>query len=88
MFWRCFAARGPGALFNIIEVMNKATYQDILADNLVDSARKLIIGRTDNDSKRTEIVKWKWYPCCAIAVSVSRLKPHEKPAVWTEEAGT
>ena len=41
MLWGCFTASGPGALVNINGIMNSTKYQDILANNLVASARKL-----------------------------------------------
>ena len=41
----CFAASGSGALVKINGIMNSTKYQDILAKNLVASARKLKLGR-------------------------------------------
>ena len=41
MLWGCFAASVPGALVKINGIMNCTKYQDILAKNLVASARKL-----------------------------------------------
>ena len=40
-----FAASGPGALVKINDIMNSTKYQNILAKNLVASARKLRLGR-------------------------------------------
>ena len=64
MFWRCFAASGPGAL-KINGTMNSFwfKYQEIMAENLVASARKLshgCQGRSNNDSKHTSKSMQKW----------------------------
>ena len=44
MLWGCFAASSPGALVKINGIMNSTRHQDILAKNLVASARKLRVG--------------------------------------------
>ena len=66
MLWGCFAASGPGALVKINGIMNSTKYQDILAKNLVASARKLRLGRRwtfqqDNDPKHTSKSTQKWF---------------------------
>ena len=64
--WGCFAASGPGALVKINGIMNSTKYQDILAKNLVASARKLRLGhrwtfQQDNDPKHTSKSTQKWF---------------------------
>ena len=66
MIWGCFAASGPGALFKINRIMNSTTYQDILAQNLVASARKLRLDcrwtfQQDNDPKHISKSTQKWF---------------------------
>jgi hypothetical protein len=54
MLWSYFASTGPEALVKVNGIMNK--YQDILAKNLVVSARRLTLGskwvfQQDNNPK-------------------------------------
>ena len=44
MLLSCFASTGPGALVKVNSIMNSTKYQDILAKNLVASARRLKLG--------------------------------------------
>ena len=44
MFWRYLSAIGPGALFKINSTINLPKYEEILAENVVASARKLSLG--------------------------------------------
>ena len=65
MLWGCFASTGPGALVKVNGIMNSTQYQDILAKNLVASARRLKLGRKwifqqDNDPKHTSKSTKKW----------------------------
>ena len=66
MFWGCFNSRGPGALVRIDGIMNSTEYQAILAENLVSSVRRLVLGRKwtfpqDNDPKHTSRSTHKWF---------------------------
>ena len=58
--WGCFAANGPGASVKINGIMNSTKYQDILAKNLVASARKL---RSSNKTMSPNIfqITQKWF---------------------------
>jgi hypothetical protein len=44
MLWSYFASTGPGALVKVNGIMNFTHYQDILAKNIVASARRLKLG--------------------------------------------
>ena len=81
---------GRFALVNINGIMNSTKYQDILAKNLVASARKLRLGRRwtfqqDKDPKRTSKSAQKWFRenkiSFAIAISVPGLRPYHKHVV-------
>ena len=58
MLWAYFFAGGPGHLVQIHGIMDSSKYQKIKNQNLMDSARNLIMGRgwishQDNDPKQT-----------------------------------
>ena len=85
MFWRCFAASGPGAIFNINGTINSTKYQEILAENLIAllGSGVLVVGRfssrtmTPSISKSTEMVKSKEQSSFAMANSPD-LNPMKK----------
>jgi hypothetical protein len=66
MLWGCFASTGAGALvIKVNGIMNSSMYQDILANNLVDSAGRLKLGfkwifHEDNNPKHTSTSTNKW----------------------------
>ena len=64
MLWGCFAVSGPEALVKINGIMNSSKWQDILAKNLVPSARKLIL-----NPKHTSKTTQKWFRENKINVS-------------------
>ena len=56
MMWGCFAGTGTGRLVCVESKMNATIYQDILSQNLMESARQLSLGcrfvfQQDNDPK-------------------------------------
>ena len=66
MLWGRFAAASPGRLEKVEGKMNAAKYQEILEDNLIQSARELRLGRRfifqpDNDLKPAAEATQKWF---------------------------
>ena len=58
MVWGCFGALETGGLAHINVIMNSATYQDMLNENITLSVENLKLGRgwimqQDNNPKRT-----------------------------------
>lgn len=73
MVWGCFSSEGTGRLHIIEGRMNGAMYRDILANNLVASARDLQMKRgwvfqQDNDPKHTAKDTKKWFETNRIKV--------------------
>uniref|UniRef100_A0A4W5NG38 Transposase Tc1-like domain-containing protein n=1 Tax=Hucho hucho TaxID=62062 RepID=A0A4W5NG38_9TELE len=65
MLWGCFSAKGTGQLHRIKGTMDGAMYRQILGENLLPSARALIMGRGwvfqhDNDPKHTAKASKEW----------------------------
>jgi len=65
MLWGCFSSAGLGALVKIDRIMNSSKYQDILAQNLLASVRKLKMKRNftfqhDNDPKHISKLTKAW----------------------------
>ena len=80
-FWRFFAVSCPGARFKIKFTMISTKYQEILAENLVASDKNLSLGHRWIVQRLKAYIKIntaKQKPFSAMAISVSRLKSHEK----------
>lgn len=75
--WGCFSAAGPGRLVKLEK------YHQILEDNLIQSARRLQLGRFifqqgNNPKHTTELVQKQQANCLGIAESKSRCQSSQK----------
>ena len=66
MLWGCFSSSGTGKLYRIEGKMNSIKYQEILAENVMPSVRKLKLWRhwtfqQDNDPKHTSKSTKAWF---------------------------
>ena len=66
MLWGCFAASGTGSLHRIQGIMDSTKYQEILGANVMQSVKKLKLGRRwtfqqDNDPKHTSKSTKAWF---------------------------
>ncbi|MGH0128558.1 UNVERIFIED_CONTAM: hypothetical protein FKN15_040258 [Acipenser sinensis] len=65
MMWGCFSSAGTGHLVKIEARMDGAKYREILQENLLQSAKKLKLGRKftfqqDNDPKHKAKATMEW----------------------------
>lgn len=84
----CFSSAGSGALVRIDGIMNRSKYQDILAQNLLASVRKLKMKRNftlqhDNDPKHASKLTKAWLQkrknqSAGMAQSELRPQSHQK----------